>query len=129
MDVFIVEAENSPGRLARLCEEMAARDINLMLAAVAHGRRGTIAFTADREQDARSVLVAMDVEFVARQALRVRIANFPGAGATLFTLLASAGVNVDIVLPLRISDDEFLGAICAEDLIAARNALGASVVD
>ena len=54
--------------------------------------------------------------------------NVPGAGATTFRKLAHAGVNVTLLLPVRVSTDEFLAVICADDLDTAANALGDQVV-
>jgi hypothetical protein len=56
------------------------------------------------------------------------MANAPGAGAAAFRKLADAGVNVELLLPVRVSEDEFLAVICADDLDAARRALGDQVV-
>jgi hypothetical protein len=54
--------------------------------------------------------------------------NLPGAGAATFRKLADAGVNVDLLLPVRISDEEFYAVICADDAAAAEGALGGQVV-
>ena len=52
----------------------------------------------------------------------------PGAGAAAFRKLADAGVNVDLLLPVRISDEEFYAVTCADDAAAAEEALGGQVV-
>jgi hypothetical protein len=52
----------------------------------------------------------------------------PGAGAKTFRKLADAGVNIDLLLPVRVSAEEFLAVICAENLDAAAGALGDQVV-
>jgi hypothetical protein len=54
--------------------------------------------------------------------------NVPGAGAATFRKLADAGLNVDLVLPVRVSDAEFLAVIAVDDTDAARRALGDQVV-
>jgi hypothetical protein len=54
--------------------------------------------------------------------------NLPGAAAAAFRNLADAGVNVDLLLPVRISDAEFYAVICADDSAAAERALAGQVV-
>ena len=49
MSVFTVDLANQPGELARLCEAMAGRGINLVLSAIAREDGGTVAFIADDE--------------------------------------------------------------------------------
>jgi hypothetical protein len=128
MSAFAVEFNNEPGQLAHLCEAMAARQINLVVCGTTHGDSGTVAFIADDESAARAALEGAGVEFAEREALTVRMDNAPGAGAAAFRKLADAGVNVELLLPVRVSDDEFLAVICADDLDAARRALGDQVV-
>jgi hypothetical protein len=43
-----------------------------------------------------------------RPTVTVRMENLPGAGAAAFRKLADAGVNVELLLPVHISDEEFL---------------------
>jgi hypothetical protein len=128
MSAFTVEFENQPGELARLCEAMAARGVNIVVCGVAHGDSGSVAFIADDEMAARTALEGAEIEFDERPALTVRMDNRPGAGAATFRKLADAAVNVDLLLPVRVSADEFLAVICADDLDAAASALGDQVV-
>ena len=68
------------------------------------------------------------IEYLLRPAVTVRMENLPGAGAAAFRRLAEAGVNVDLLLPVRISDAEFFAVICADDAAAAESALGDQVI-
>jgi hypothetical protein len=54
--------------------------------------------------------------------------NVAGVGAKAFRKLADAGVNIDLLLPVRVSAEEFLAVVCAENLEAAASALGDQVV-
>ncbi len=128
MSAFTVGFDNQPGELARLCEAMAARGVNIVICGAAHGDAGTVAFIADDEMAARTALEGAEIEFEEHQALTVRMDNVPGAGATTFRRLADAGVNVDLLLPVQVSADEFLAVICADDLDAAASVLGDQVV-
>src|SRR5215217_7534089 len=100
MSAFTVELKNQPGELARLCEAMAARGVNLVLCGMSHGDSGTIAFIADDEAAARTALEVAGMDFTERPALTVQMDNVPGAGAATFRRLANADVNVDLVLPI-----------------------------
>jgi hypothetical protein len=128
MSAFTVKMDNRPGELARLCEAMAASGLNLLLCATAHGDSGVVAFIADDEARAQAVLDAAGIEYQIRPAVTVKMDNRPGVGAAAFRKLADAGVNVDLRLPVRISDEEFYAVICCDDAAAAEGALSGQVV-
>jgi hypothetical protein len=128
MSVFTAELDNHPGELARLCEAMAISGVNLLLSATTHGGSGVVAFIADDEAAAQAALDGAGIEYLLRPALTVRMESLPGAGAATFRKLADAGVNVELLLPVRISDQEFFAVICADDAAAAEAALGGQVI-
>jgi hypothetical protein len=128
MSVFTVDLKNQPGELARLCEAMAEQGINLVLSAMARGDGGTVAFIADDEASAEAALEDAGIQYTLRPALSIRLENQPGTGAATFRRLADAGVNADLLLPVRVSDDLFFAVICVDDQDKARRALGAQVI-
>jgi hypothetical protein len=128
MSVFTVDLENRPGELARLCEAMADRGVNLILCATTHGEDGTVAFIADDEASAESALAGAGIRYARRPALTIRMENQPGIGAATFRKLADAGVNADLLVPIRVSDDLFFAVICVDDPDKARHALGVQVI-
>lgn len=128
MSVFTVDLKNQPGELARLCEAMAGRGVNLVLSAAARGDGGTVVFIADDEAAAQAVLQDVSIEYAMRPALTIRMENQPGTGAATFRKLADAGVNADLLLPVRVSDDLFFAVLCVDDQDKARRALGAQVI-
>jgi hypothetical protein len=128
MSAFTVQMGNRPGELARLCEAMAGHKVNIVLSATVHGEQGSIAFVVDDERLARTALQDADIEFVERPALTVRMENVPGAGAASFRRLADAGVNLELLLPVQVSRDEFFAVVCVDDIDVARTALGSYVV-
>src|SRR5215469_9280460 len=128
MSVFTVDLKNQPGELARLCEAMAGRGVNLILCATTRGEDGTVAFIADDEASAETVLTDAAIGYARRPALTIRMENQPGVGAVTFRKLADAGVNADLLLPIRVSDDLFFAVICVDDPDRARDALGTQVV-
>jgi hypothetical protein len=128
MSAFTADMDNTPGQLARLCEVLGARGVNLVVCGVGHGASGTIAFIADDEATTRSALQDESIEYTENEALTVRMQNVPGAGAEVFRKLAKAGVNLNVFLPVQIFDDQFYAVICPSDIAAAREALGDQVV-
>ena len=128
MSAFAVSVEDQPGELARLCEAMASSGVNLLLCATTYSGSGVLAFIADDEAAAQDVLEAMGLEYLMRPALTIKLENLPGAGAAAFRKLADAGVNVDLLLPVRITDELFFAVICVDDEAAARAVLGDQVV-
>jgi hypothetical protein len=128
MSVFTVDLKNQPGELARLCEAMAGRGVNLILCAAARGEDGTVAFVADDEASAETALTAVGARYTRRPALTIRMENQPGTGAATFRKLADAGVSVDLLVPVRVSDDLFFAVICVDDPDKARRALGVQVI-
>jgi hypothetical protein len=128
MSAFTVELENQPGGIARLCEAMAGNGVNLVLCATTHGDSGAVAFIADDEGAAQRVLKGAGFEYQLQPAITVRMPNRPGAGAAAFRKLADVGVNVELLLPVRISEELFYAVICVDDPTAAERALGDQVV-
>jgi len=128
MSVFTVDLKNQPGELARLCEAMASRGVNLILCAAARGDHGAVAFIADDEARAETALAGAGIGYARRPALTIRMENQPGAGAATFRKLADAGVNTDLLVPVRVSDDLFFAVICVDDPDTARLALGVQVI-
>jgi hypothetical protein len=122
-----VELDHHPGEQARLCEALASGGVNL-LCATTHGNSGIAAFIADDETAAHAALDGAGIEYLPRPALTLRMANLPGAGAAAFRKLAEAGVNVELLLPVRISDEEFFAVICADDPAAAERTPGGQVI-
>jgi hypothetical protein len=129
MSAFVAKLPSRPGELARLCEAMAAKSVNVLLCAIAHGDSGTVAFVVDDEGAARTALHDAGIEFTERPALTVRMDNVSGAGAQTFRRLAETGVNLDLLLPVQVSKEQFYAVICVDDVDAARTALGDQLLD
>ena len=128
MSVFTVDLKNEPGELARLCEAMAGHGVNMILCATTREETGTVAFIADDEANAQAALTDATIGYTTRTALTIRMENQPGAGAATFRKLADAGVNTDLLVPVRVSDDLFFAVICVDDQDKARRALGVQVI-
>lgn len=128
MGAFTVEMDNQPGELARLCEALAEEGVNLLLCATTSGGGGVVVFIADDEEAAQNALASASIGYQLRPAITARMHNVPGAGAITFRKLADAGINLEFLLPVRISDEEFYAVIAVDDPVAAEAALGEQVV-
>jgi len=107
---------------------MADSGVNLLLCATTLGDGGVVAFIADDKAAARRVLKGAGIGHQLRPAITVRMANVPVAGAATFRKLADAGLNVELLLPVRISEDEVDAVHAVDDPAAAESALGDQVV-
>jgi len=107
---------------------MAARKINMLLCAVSEGDRGTVAFLVDDERAAGTALHDAGFDFLERPAITVRMDHLPGEGAAAFRRLADAGVNLELLLPVQVSKEEFFAVLCVDDVDSARAALRDYVV-
>jgi len=72
------------------------------------------------------VLERAGIEYQLRRALTVRMENRPGAGAATFRQLADVGVNVELLLLVRISEELFYAVIWADDPSAPPSVLQAA---
>jgi hypothetical protein len=125
MSVFTVDLKNQPGELAPLCEAMAGRGVNLIPCVTTCGKTARWrSLPMTRPAPSRTDRYRCRVH----PALTIRMENRPGAGAAKFRKLADAGVNADLLVPVRVSDDLFFAVICVDDLDRARCALGVRVV-
>jgi len=128
VDVFVVQLEDRPGELATLLERLAAAKVNVMVAATTSSGTGTVTLVADDDTATRETLSGVGYSFDARHAIKVRAANQPGEGAAFCRRLADAGVNIQLVLPLTITQDIAVLVLGVDDLAKAEAALGDRVV-
>lgn len=129
MNLFTVELVNRPGALARLCEVLAAHGINLELGGITAGDQGSIVFTASDEDTAAAALGAAGIRFTRRPALLVQCRDEPGEGAKFARKLADAGVNIEALLEIAISEGQVTLACLVDNLEDARTALSDQIVD
>ncbi len=85
-------------------------------------------FIADDKASAETVLQNAGIEYTMRPALTIRMENQPGTGAATFRKLANVGVNADLLLPVRVSDELFFAVICVDNVDKACQALGYQVI-
>jgi len=76
--------------------------------------------------DSRLGCSSAGIEYQLRRALTGRMENRPGAGAATFRQLADVGVNVELLLLVRISEELFYAVIWADDPSAPPSVLQAA---
>jgi hypothetical protein len=128
MNLFVVEFKNQPGELAHLGDVCAQRGVNVQLAGVVTGERGTILFTASDEAAVRTALEGAGLEFTERPALQVKCADQPGEAAKFGRKLADAGVNIEGLLEVSICHGEAIIAIAVDKPEDAHAVLGDQIV-
>ena len=127
MNLFSVELKNQPGELAHLGDVCAQRGVNVQLAGVVSGERGTILFSASDEAAVRAALEGAGLEFTERPAVQVR-PDQAGEAAKFGRKLADAGVNIEALLEVSICQGEVIFAIAVDKPEDARAALSDQIV-
>jgi hypothetical protein len=130
MQVFITEAANQPGELARHTEAIASRGINLSsIVCVGMGDRGGAAFLAADEAGLRTAIMDAGLAYREVPVIPVAIEDRPGTAASAARTLADAGVNIEFLAPVDMKDGKVTLAIGVDNVESARQALGDLVTE
>jgi len=130
MQVFITEAANQPGELARHTEALASRGINMSsIVCLGMGERGGAAFLSADEAGLRSALMDAGLAYREVPFIPVAVEDRPGTAASAARALADAGVNIEFMAPVDMSDHMVTLAIGVDNVEKARQALGSIVTD
>ena len=125
MQWFIAEGSNTPGELARHAEAIAERGINLSnVICLGVGDRGTAAFYAKDEAGLRTALNDAGIAFREVSVLTAELEDKPGTVASAARSLSDAGVNIELVAPVGMSDQKVTVAFGVDKVDEARKALG-----
>lgn len=125
MHAFLVEADNRPGSLADIAEAIAGRGINITgIAATTAGKRGSLAIITNDQDATRSVLEGHGASYREIGLVSVGLEDRPGTLASAARRLASAGVNVELLMPTGMDGGKVSVAIGVDNVEGARRALG-----
>lgn len=92
---FVVQVDNTPGQMANLAEQMAARGVDLRaIGGGGLGDYGHFILTTADDDGARSVLQDGGWTFVEGESILAEVDDRPGGMAEIARALANAGVNV-----------------------------------
>jgi len=130
MKAFVVATEDRLGELARIGEAMGAADVNISaLAGLTGEGAGRIGFLASDEAGARGALRAAGIEAKEVEVIRISLPDEPGALEKTARKLATAGVNIELILSTGTSDGKGIWVLAVSDPRWARTLLGDLVVD
>jgi hypothetical protein len=130
MKAFVVATEDQPGELARLCEALGAAGVNITaLAGLTREGAGLVGFLASDEAGARGALRAAAIEAKEVEAIKVELADEPGALGKAARKLATAGVNLELVLSTGIHHGKGGVVLAVSDARKASSLLGDLVVE
>jgi hypothetical protein len=128
MKAFVVETE--PGELARIGEVMGAAGVNITtLVGLTGAGTGLIGFLVSDEAGARGALRGAGIQARELEVIRVALADEPGALAKAARKLATAGVNVELILSTGVAHGKGAGVLAVSDARKARTLLGDIVVE
>ena len=92
---FVIQVDNKPGEMARLAEQLAARNVDLRaIGGGGLGETGHFIMTTADDDGARKVLEEGGWTFVEGESLLAEVDDRPDGMARLARELSDAGVNV-----------------------------------
>ncbi len=124
MKAFLVDLENKPGALAAVAEALGEKGVNITgVSGTSCGDGGRVAITAQDEAMTRSTLGAIGARFEELEAVEVSLRHEPGSLGTAARRLADAGVNVEAIVPTRMSGSDVAVAFATSNPAKAREIL------
>lgn len=128
MNAFLVDLENKPGAFAAVAEAIAAKGVNITGAAGAScGTGGRAAIMTADPAATRIALQLANCSFTELEATEAHItADKPGTLAKAARRLADAGVNIEAILPIGMTDRDVIVAFVTNNPAKAREALAAT---
>ena len=130
MKAFVVATEDRPGEVARVSEAMGAAGVNITALAGLTGEGvGLISFTVNDEAGARGALRTAGVEAKELEVLKIALADEPGALGKAARKLATAGINVELILSTGIAHGKGALVLAVSDARKARTLLGDLVLE
>ncbi|MGH2429337.1 MAG: hypothetical protein ACRDGV_10750 [Candidatus Limnocylindria bacterium] len=121
---FLVECANRPGEIARVSQAIAEKDINITAScSLAWGDHGAIGVITSDAEVTREALEATGMTFHEYELVSFRLPDRAGTLAEVSERLASAGVDIEFLVPTGYSGGEVALAIGVDNVPLARQAL------
>jgi hypothetical protein len=120
---FRISLPNEPGQLARVCEALSARGVNIKSLAGIAATPPVLAIITDNEEDTKEALEELGLTYVQDELLIVRLSNIPGEIATISRKFADAGINIESIYMMREIGEEGEIAITVSDFEKAKKIL------
>jgi hypothetical protein len=121
---FLVECANRPGEIARVSQAIAEKGVNITAScSLAWGEHGAIGVIASDAEATRDALETTGMTFHEYELVSFRLADRPGTLAEASQRLASAGVDIELLVPTGYSGGEVALAVGVDNVPLARQAL------
>jgi hypothetical protein len=121
---FLVECANRPGEIARVSQAIAERDVNITAScSLAWGDRGAIGLITSDAESTREALKATGMTVHEYELVSFRLPDRPGTLAEASQRLASAGIDIEFLVPTGYAGGEVTLAAGVDNVPLARQAL------
>jgi hypothetical protein len=121
---FVVECANRPGEVARVSQAIAEKGVNITAScSLAWGEHGAIGVITSDTESTREALESTGMTFHEYELVNFRLADRPGTLAEASQRLASAGVDIEFLVPTGYSGGEVALAVGVDNVPLARQAL------
>ena len=99
---FVIELENKPGQLAKLCEALGSNNINLRAIATDRiGGQNFVRAIVDKEEKMRNVLDEQNYMYSENDVVLKTLDDKPNALTEIARKLGAGGVNIDAIYLLN----------------------------
>jgi hypothetical protein len=124
MKDFVIQLTHRPGELANVTNALSLQDVNIKsLAAMVLGTQAQVRIIPDDAEAARNALRAANIRFEEKELLTVLLENKAGELTGVAGKLADAGLNLEAVYVVGLSDDLIELAIAVDDVKKAKKVL------
>jgi hypothetical protein len=121
---FRITLPNEPGQLARVCEALGHRGVNILSVAAIGAANPVVALVADKENKTREALEELGLGFQEVELLTVDMPHRPGELSTFTKKMGDANINIESIYLLEESSGEVKVALTVSDLAKAKQELG-----
>ncbi len=124
MHAFMIEVDDKPGALATVTEAIAAKGVNVTgISGATCGEKGRFAVVTDDNAKTTAALRDIQCTFEQKEITETTLRHEPGTLAKAARQLAKAGVNIEAIMPMGMSDEGIQVGFVTSDPAMARNAL------
>ncbi len=121
---FVIPLTNRPGELATVTNALSLEGVNIRsLAAMSFGNQAVVRIIPDNVEAARAALRAANIRFEEKELATVLLENKAGELTGVAGKLADAGLNLEAVYVIGLSDDLIELAIAVDDVKKAKKIL------
>lgn len=121
---FVIPLSNRPGELADVTNALSLQGVNIKsLAAMALGNQAILRLIPDDAEAARDALRSAKIRFEEKELVTVLLENRAGELTGVAGKLGEAGVNLEAMYVVGLSDDLIELAIAVDDVKKAKKVL------